>query len=57
MNTNKAEGFYGLKNYLRKTVLEDYDVTVSDVDTLKHYFHSSEVLDDYLCDAMGWEHE
>ena len=57
MNTNKAEGFYKLKKYLEKTVLEDYQVTVSDVDTLKHYFHSSKVLDDYLCDAMGWEHE
>lgn len=57
MNTNKAEGFYILKKFQRKTVLENYNVTVSDVDTLKHYFHSSEVLDDYLCDAMGWEHE
>ena len=57
MNTNKAEGFYSLKDYLRKTVLEDYSVTVSDVYTLKHYFHSSEVLDDYFCDAMGWKHE
>ena len=57
MNTNKAEGFYKLKKYLKKTVLEDYSVTVSDVDTLKHYFQSSDVLDDYFCDAMGWEHE
>ena len=57
MNTNKAEGFYILKKFQRKMVLENYNVTVSDTDTLKHYFHSSEVLDDYLCDAMGWEHE
>lgn len=57
MNTNKAEGFYKLKQYQKKKVFEDYSVTVSDVDSLKHYFHSSDVLDDCLCDAMGWEHE
>ena len=57
MNTNKAEGFYSLKTYLRKTVLEDYQVTVSDEETLRHYFHSSDTLGDYLCEAMGWKHE
>jgi hypothetical protein len=57
MNTNKAEGFYKLKKYLKKTVLEDYQVTVSNVDTLRHYFESSDKLDDYFCEAMGWKHE
>lgn len=57
MNTNKAEGFYNLKKYLKKTVLGDYQVTVSDEETLRHYFHSSDVLDDYFCEAMGWKHE
>ena len=57
MNTNKAEGFYKLKKYLKKTVLEDYQVTVSNVDTLRHYFHSSDVLDGYFCEAMGWKCE
>lgn len=57
MNTNEAEGFYKLKQYQKKRVFEDYSVTVSDVDTLKHYFHSSDTLDDYFCEAMGWKHE
>ena len=57
MNTNEAEGFYKLKQYQKKRVFEDYSVTVSDVDSLKHYFHSSDVLDDLLCEAMGWKHE
>lgn len=57
MNTNKAEGFYNLKKYLKKTVLGDYQVTVSDEETLRHYFHSSDVLDGYFCEAMGWKCE
>lgn len=57
MNTNKAEGFYKLKKYLKKTILEDYQVTVSDEETLRDYFHSSDDLDDYFCEAMGWKHE
>ena len=57
MNTNKAEGFYNLKKYLKKIVLGDYRVTVSDEETLRHYFHSSDTLGDYLCEAMGWKHE
>ena len=57
MNTNKAEGFYNLKKYLKKIVLGDYQVTVSDEETLRHYFHLSDVLDGYFREVMGWKHE
>lgn len=57
MNTNEAEGFYNLKKYLKRIVLGDYQVTVSDEETLRHYFHSSDVLDGYLCETMGWKSE
>lgn len=57
MNTNRAEGFYNLKKYLKKIVFGDYQVTVSDEETLRHYFHSSEVLDGHFCEAMGWKRE
>lgn len=57
MNTSKAEDFYKLKKYLKKTVLGDYQVTVSDEETLRHYFESSDKLDSYFCEMMGWKHE
>lgn len=57
MNTSKAEDFYKLKKHLKKTVLGDYQVTVSDEETLRHYFKSSDKLDSYFCEMMGWKHE
>lgn len=57
MNTSKAEDFYKLKKYLKKTVLGDYQVTVSDEETLRHYFESSDKLDSYFCEVMGWKYE
>ena len=57
MNTSKAEDFYKLKKHLKKTVLGDYQVTVSDEETLRHCFESSDKLDSYFCEMMGWKHE
>lgn len=57
MNTSKAEDFYKLKKHLKKTVLGDYQVTVNDEETLRHYFKSSDKLDSYFCEMMGWKHE
>ena len=41
----------------KKTVLGDYQVTVNDEETLRHYFKSSDKLDSYFCEMMGWKHE
>lgn len=52
-----VEGFIQLKQYLQKSILEGFQVPVSDTSTLQHYFKIQNNLDNLINREMGWHLE
>lgn len=50
-----GEGIIGLKQKLRKVVFEEFKITVSDIQTIEHYYKTQASLDKQICNLMGWE--
>lgn len=50
-----GEGIIGLKQKLRKVVFEEFKITVSDIQTIEHYYKTQESFDRQICNLMGWE--
>lgn len=52
-----GKGFVGLKHQLRKIILEGYQITIDDKQTVDHYFRTQDQLDWQICKLMGWKYE
>ena len=50
----KVEGFNQLKQYLKETILEEFEVSVEDYSTLLHYYQVQDKLDQLINREMGW---
>lgn len=50
-----GEGFLALKHELRETIFKGFKITVSDIQTIKHYYKTQASLDKQICNLMGWE--
>lgn len=52
-----VEGFLQPKKYVQTTILLGYQVPVSDVHTLDHYYAIQDSLDNLINREMGWRLE
>lgn len=50
-----GEGVLALKQKLRETVFKEFKITVSDIQTIEHYYKLQASLDKQICNLMGWE--
>lgn len=50
-----GEGVLALKHKLRETIFKGFKTTVSDIQTIKHYYKTQASLDKQICNLMGWE--